>query len=68
MVYEGKTCDGCAEWMEETLQKEEEAKDPSKILSSIRSVSEDHHEYVAQRGVRTGVYVDKAEAEDKTRD
>ncbi|KAJ0325089.1 hypothetical protein COL922a_013648 [Colletotrichum nupharicola] len=50
MAYEGTTCDGCAEWIETTLQKEQEARDPSKILSSIRSVSEDHQGYMAQRG------------------
>ncbi|KAJ0345828.1 hypothetical protein COL26b_011435 [Colletotrichum chrysophilum] len=61
MAYEGTTCDGCAEWIEATLQKEQEARDRSKILSSIRSVSEDHQGYMAQRGVRTGLYVDKAE-------
>ncbi|KAF5515958.1 hypothetical protein CGCS363_v001722 [Colletotrichum siamense] len=61
MAYEGTTCDGCAEWIEATLQKEQEARDWSKILSSIRSVSEDHQGYMAQRGVRTGLYVDKAE-------
>ncbi|KAF4827947.1 hypothetical protein CGCTS75_v007761 [Colletotrichum tropicale] len=60
MAYEGTTCDGCAEWIEATLQKEQEARDWSKILSSIRSVSEDHQGYMAQRGVRTGLYVDKA--------
>ncbi|EQB44846.1 hypothetical protein CGLO_16371 [Colletotrichum gloeosporioides Cg-14] len=67
MVYEGKTCDGCAEWMEATLQKEEEARDSSKILSSIRSVSEDHQECMAQRGVRTGLYVDQAEEKEGKR-
>lgn len=55
MAYEGTTCDGCAEWIEATLQKEQEARDPSKILSSIRSVSKDHQGYMAQRGMRTGL-------------
>ncbi|KAK1845993.1 nuclear pore protein-like protein [Colletotrichum chrysophilum] len=68
MAYEGTTCDGCAEWIEATLQKEQEARDRSKILSSIRSVSEDHQGYMAQRGVRTGLYVDKAEDKNYTRD